>query len=144
FNVTVSDPAVVGMPLQISTVAGTPYLGAVGTFTDPGGAEPNGSDALGTIYSHYQVTSIDWGDGPPLDTSTGTLSYSGSPGSTTAAFTINGTHTYTAAGPYTITCTIDHEGVLTIFTSTANGLPALDVTSAGNQIATEGTSNSFN
>ncbi|HLJ93837.1 MAG TPA: hypothetical protein VKU02_11680 [Gemmataceae bacterium] len=128
FLVTVSDPAVVGTPLQISTVAGAPYVGAVGTFTDPGGTEPNGFDPSGTIYDHYQVTSIDWGDGPPLDTSTGTLSYSGSPGSTTAAFTISGNHTYAAAGPYTITCTIDHEGVSTTFTSTANSVSYADAT----------------
>ena len=42
----------------------------------PGGAEPNASDPAGTINTHYQVTSIDWGDGTPLDTSTATLSLS--------------------------------------------------------------------
>src|SRR5262249_49967241 len=37
----------------------------------------------------------------------------GSPGSTTSAFTVTGSHTYAAAGPYAVTVTLSHEGVTT-------------------------------
>ena len=56
--------------------------------------EPNPSDPTDGIPSHYAVVSIDWGDKTPLDTSSGTISYSGAPGSNTDAFTVSGTHLY--------------------------------------------------
>jgi large repetitive protein len=62
----------------------------VATFTDPGGPE-----AL-TDYS----ASINWGDNT---TSAGTISLSGT------TFTVQGSHTYTSPGPFTITTTITHE-----------------------------------
>src|SRR5207245_9811640 len=81
---TVSDPAVVGSALTVTATAGSPFFNkAVANFTDPGGAEPNPSDPAGTINNHYAIVSINWGDGTPLDTTTGTLSSSGSPGSKT-------------------------------------------------------------
>src|SRR5207245_335983 len=81
---TVSNPAVVGSALTVTATAGAPFFNkAVANFTDPGGAEPNPSDPAGTINNHYAIVSINWGDGTPLDTTTGTLSYSGSPGSKT-------------------------------------------------------------
>jgi hypothetical protein len=65
----------------------------VATFTDPGGAEAND----GTHYS----ASINWGDmtAPTM----GTITFGG------GVFTVQGGHTYAAAGSYTITCTINHE-----------------------------------
>jgi hypothetical protein len=91
----------------------------VATFTDQGGVEPNPADPSGNINNHYKVVSIDWGDGSPLDTTTGALSYSGMPGSKTAAITVSGTHTHAAAGNYTITVKLDHEGAHTTVTSFA-------------------------
>ncbi len=116
-TVNVSDPAVKASGVAVSAVEGKPFTGvAVATFTDPGGAEPNPSDPNGT---HYKVVSIDWGDGTPLDTTSGTISYSGAPGSTTDPFTVSGNHTYGEEGPYTVTIILDHEGKKTTVTTTA-------------------------
>jgi Ca2+-binding RTX toxin-like protein len=113
-GVTVSDPAVLATGgLTINTVRGACLSGqtAVATFTDPGGAEPNPFDP-GPIPSHYTAT-VDWGDSSP--TSTGTITYNGTPGddSTTNTFTVSGgPHTYTTNGTFTITVTIHHEGAV--------------------------------
>jgi hypothetical protein len=130
---SVSDPAVVGTGAAFSAISCLPLTGVtVATFTDPGGAEPNPADPSGTINNHYQVASINWGDGSPVDVTTGILSYGGSPGSATSAFTISGSHTYASEGVYTITTVIDHElAPPTTITSTATvrdniGLLALD------------------
>jgi hypothetical protein len=114
FPVTVSDPAVAAASVPFSAVEGAAFTGkAVATFTDPGGAEPNPSDPSGTLNNHYQVVSIDWGDATPLDTTTGTIAYSGSPGSKTDPFTVSGNHTYGEERTYSITAIISHEGVQT-------------------------------
>ena len=116
----VADPAVVqASAVVFNATAGAPQSGNLATFTDPGGAEPNPSDPSGTIANHYTVASINWGDGTPLDTTTGAITYGGSPGSTTNPFTVSGTHTYAAAGSYTIIVNLNHEGVLTPLTTTA-------------------------
>jgi PKD repeat protein len=60
----------------------------LGTFTDPAG------------HTTQVVQSIDWADGSPLDTSTGSISWAG----TTA--TVTGSHTFAEAGSYTVTATI--------------------------------------
>jgi hypothetical protein len=105
FQITVSDPAVVGANVDFAAQTGIPFTGqAVATFTDPGGAEPNDS-------THYTAV-IDWGD---TGTSPGTIT--GPDGNGT--FTVSGDHTYTLAGTYTVTTTINHEGVITVVTSTA-------------------------
>ena len=122
FTVTVTDPPVVqASSVPVSAVEGASFGPvALATFTDPGGAEPNPSDPSGTLNDHYSIVSIDWGDGTPLDTSSGSISYSGSPGSTTDPFTVSGSHTYGEEGPYTVTVIVDHEGVDTTLTDTAS------------------------
>ena len=121
FKITVSDPAVVqGNAVAVSAVEGAAFTSkALAEFTDPGGAEPNPSDPAGGIADHYSVVSIDWGDSTPLDTTSGSIGFSGSPGSTTDPFTVSGGHTYGEEGTYTIYVVIDHEGVDTTLTSTA-------------------------
>src|SRR5262249_31602724 len=100
---TVSDPAVMGSTMAVSATAGAPvFKKAIANFTDPGGAEPNPSDSAGTINNHYTIVSINWGDGSALDTTTGALSFTGSPGSKTDKFTVSGSHTYAASGTFTI------------------------------------------
>ena len=60
-------------------VEGSPFTGQIATAFDTGPVAPT-----------FTVT-INWGDGTPLDTTTGTVTpIAGSPG----AFTVNGTHTY--------------------------------------------------
>ena len=132
---TVADPPVVATGTAITAIASLPLTGVtLATFTDPGGAEPNSSDPSGTINNHYQVASINWGDGTPLDTTSGTLSYGGSPGSMTAPFGISGSHNYASEGVYTVTTVIDHElasptTVISTVTVKDNiGLLALDPT----------------
>jgi len=108
---TISDPAVVGKPISIFFNPGVAFNGAIATFTDPAGAEPNASDPTpNTISGHYTAT-INWGDGTP--TSTGTITLSN------GVFTVNGTHTYGGGATFTITTQINHEGVITPISSSA-------------------------
>jgi PKD repeat protein len=111
---TVSDPAVVATGVPVSAVEGAAFTASIATFTDPGGPEPNASDPSGTLANHYTVDSIDWGDTTPLDTTSGTISFDG-----TSTFTVQGGHTYGEEGTYTITATLDHEGILTTVMATA-------------------------
>jgi hypothetical protein len=103
FQVTVSDPAVLGTPVAVNATAGAAFSGAVATFTDPGGAEANDG-------THY-TASINWGD--QTTATTGSITVSG------GAFTISGSHTYASSGNFTITTSINHEGVFTSVTSAA-------------------------
>jgi hypothetical protein len=120
YAVSVTDPAVQAAGVPVSAVEGSSFTGTtLAMFTDPAGAEPNPSDPTGGSGSHYKVDSIDWGDGTPLDTSSGALSFSGSPGSKTDPFTVSGSHTYGEEGTFTITAIIDHEGEKTTVTATA-------------------------
>jgi len=109
--VQVSDPAVIAMKVAVNAPAGAPFSGAVATFTDPGGAEANDG-------THYTAT-LNWGDNTPA--TTGALAVSN------GTFTVSGTHTYAAAGSYTISLTINHEGVPTTLQNpvsiTTVGLP---------------------
>ena len=142
FQVVVSDPKVrghgrAGLRRGVQAPPGV----TLATFTDPGGAEPNPSDPTDGIASHYKVDSIDWGDSTPLDTTSGTISYSGSPGSTTDPFTVSGSHSYAKEGTYTVTAIIDHEGVKTTVTTTATvkdklGLLLLDPTGSQSLMVT--------
>jgi hypothetical protein len=89
---TVNDAALPAAPGAISPVAGAPFSGAVVTFAD---ADPNGTK------SDYSAT-IDWGNGT---TSPGTIAPNGLGG-----FTVSGSATYAAAGPYTIHVSIEDAG----------------------------------
>jgi hypothetical protein len=73
---------------------------ALATFTDPAG------------QGGQSVQSIDWGDGTPLDTTSGTITWSGS------TATVKGSHTYAHYGSYTVTITIAKSGsVALVFTA---------------------------
>jgi len=97
FTVSVQEVGVTATPMVgIAPTAGTPYSGAVATFTDPGGAEPND----GTHYS----ASINWGDNTAA--TAGTISVN------SGVFTVSGTHTYASANFYTISVTILQDGWL--------------------------------
>lgn len=75
------------------------FAGSTATFTD---ADPNG---IATDYT----TTINWGDGSPV--SAGTVT--GGPGH--GPYTVNGTHTYSTTGIYTITTTaVDHPSSATV------------------------------
>jgi len=132
FSVNVSDPPVNasgGFTIQanigIDTGAQT-----VATFTDPAGAEPNSSDPNPPTSAGHYSASIDWGDGT---SSAGTISPS-VPASPSQQFTVTGNHTYTSESPlngFTVTTTINHEGVLSVATSSAIVGRAGEVSGAG-------------
>jgi PKD repeat protein len=134
-STTVFDPAVVqDGPVAVSADEGAAFTGkAVAKFTDPGGAEPNPSDNVDGIPSHYKVVSIDWGDSTPLDTTSGSIVYNGVPldGSKTNTFTVSGSHTYGEEGTYTIKVIIDHEGQRTTLTTTGVKVNELAVKASG-------------
>jgi hypothetical protein len=109
---SVSDPPVVGTAVKVSATAGAPFSGTLSTFTDPGGPEPNSSDPTTGISSDY-TAKVNWGDSTPV--TTGTITFN----SNTGVFSVNGSHVYAAAGPYTITCTINHETVPTVVPNSA-------------------------
>ena len=131
-SIVVSDPPVLANGVAVTGKESIAFAAPVATFTDPGGAEPNPADPVGGISSHYTATT-DWGDGtgPSVDT----ITYSGSPGSTTGVFTVTSTHTFAEEGTFTATTIIDHEGIKTTVTSASTirdnyGLLVLDTTSA--------------
>jgi hypothetical protein len=114
----VSDPAVLAKGIDVSAKECIAFNLPVASFTDPGGAEPNASDNVDGIPSHY-TASVDFGDGKGA--SPGVITYNGVPldGSKTNTFTVTAMHTFDEEGTYSVTVTIDHEGVKTTVTSTA-------------------------
>jgi hypothetical protein len=120
FAVNVSDPPVNAnggftFAVNIGTNTGPQ---TVATFTDPGGAEPNSFDPNPpTSAGHYSAI-IDWGDGTQSAGAITPLV----PSSSTQQFTVTGSHTYTVQSPVTgfnVVTTINHEGVISMATSTA-------------------------
>ncbi len=82
--------------LPIAPQQGVPFQGAVATFIDP--VNLNG------VASNFSAA-INWGDGSGTDTSTPRIT------PVNGQFTINGSHTYTAAGNDTLTVTVtDNNG----------------------------------
>ena len=129
-SIVVTDPPVLANGVAVTGKESIAFAAPVATFTDPGGAEPNPADPAGGISDHYTATT-DWGDGNPP--SVDTITYSGSPGSTTGVFTVTSTHTFAEEGSFTATTVIDHEGIKTTVTSTSTirdnyGLLVLDTT----------------
>lgn len=93
---TVTDtpplPAVNATPVNVTATTNVAATNVpVATFTDPNGAD---------VPGNYTAT-IDWGDGTAP--TTGTITVSG------GTFTVAGTHTWTAAGTYNMTVSIQHQ-----------------------------------
>src|SRR5207247_1340243 len=83
----------------------TPISG-IATFTDPAGAEPNGSDPTGDPNVDY-TTTIHWGDG---STSPGNVVNVGG-----NDFRVDApAHTYGEEGTYTVTVDVKHETAATL------------------------------
>jgi PKD repeat protein len=101
FLVNVTDPAVVAKGgYAIAATEGVGFSSqTVGTFTDPGGAEPNAADPDPALSHHYTAT-IDWGD---KSSSNGVITQS------EGVFTVQGGHLYATEGTYPISVTIHHE-----------------------------------
>lgn len=103
--VTITDAAVSASGTPFIAAENQGYSGAIGQVVDGNPFAP----LPGTTVS------IDWGDGTPLDTTSGSLS--GSLGT----YTVSGSHTYTEDGSYTVTATLQEPGNSTpiVFQSTA-------------------------
>jgi streptogramin lyase len=84
-----------GTGTSITEVQGHQCTDVVANFTD---------NDTGVTQSNFTVT-INWGDGTPLDTTTGTVEQTGT-GTTGNTFSVSGTHTYANKGNFTITVTI--------------------------------------
>src|SRR5262249_22184283 len=101
-TVTITCPAFVtdaslsgaGNPMMPPLTQGVPFSGAVGTVTDQD-ARGLATDMTGTI---------NWGDGT---SGPATFTQTGGPGST---ITVNGSHTYTQSGNFTLTATVANAG----------------------------------
>ena len=133
FTAAVTDPAVVALGgFTFTATEGAPAaVQAVATFTDPGGPEPNPGDPT-DFRDHYSAT-IAWGDGT---SSPGVIALDPA----TGVFTVSGGHTYGEDGSYTVTTTVDHEGVVTppvISTATVSD-PAVVAQGGFTFTATEG------
>jgi hypothetical protein len=87
------------------------------TFTQGSNAQPPGT---------YHVLSLDWGDGTPLDMTTGQVSQ---PGGSGTPYVITGTHTYTDEshqfGVYAVTVSVSDGTNSASITTTANILEEL-------------------
>src|SRR5205085_11103363 len=96
--VTVTDPPVnvssAPLTLQAGVNLGSLFLGS---FTDPGGAEPNAADPAPTPYR----VDVAWGDGLG---DTGAITFD----SVNKVFAITAGHVYGHEGFYTITLTVHH------------------------------------
>ncbi len=111
---------VVSVP-SLSATVGTPISQTVATFTDPPDMDPT------TVYT----ASIDWGDG--TGATSGSISQ---PGGSGTDYAVGGSHTYTAAGPYTVTVTVVEPGSKDHETGTGTGT----VSVAGQVITCSGSS----
>lgn len=113
---TIVDAPLNGNATTLQGTAGQP-LAPVGQPA-PVVAQFNDSNPTGPL-SDFTAT-IDWGDGTPAqpDVTPGTISQPGGIGTT---FNVNGAHTYTRAGTFTITVIVnDIGGATTTITSTAH------------------------
>ena len=124
FTVNVADAALTGATgVNVGALAGVAFTNVpVATFTDQAGSDSNPNDLSATI---------DWGDGQPgsPDTSAGTLVEQGN----TGVYTVEGSHTYAAAGSDAITVTINDKGGQTT-TATAAATVGNTVWVSGNWV----------
>ena len=93
---TVGDAALSATAVPVVATEGTTFNGTVATFADANPAGPTGD---------YTAT-IDWGDGSPLTTVSGSAFTSAAGG----VFSVPSSHVYSAGGTASVTVTIDDIG----------------------------------
>jgi hypothetical protein len=134
-SIVVGEAAVSANPTYLfNGTAGTGFTKTIGTFHDNNQL----ATTLDNGSAEYTVN-INWGDGTPLDTtsghaSVGTCGASPGPAPQGCSFTVSGAHKYTASGNYGVTITIG-DGAnpnALLFTSMAHIIgPRGSVTSSG-------------
>jgi len=106
YTIDVADAALTGTPVPIVFAPPATFSGPVATFHDANTAAP-ASDFTATI---------DWGDS---STTAGAIASNGG-----GNFTVSGTHTYSANGPFTVMVTINDAGGSTVTVSSTATLSA--------------------
>ena len=110
-QMTVADADVLtAVPLSFVTIVGVPFSGPVATFTDT---------YTGNTASDFTAT-INWGD---ATSTAGVISGGG------GTFTVSGTHTYAAIGPFVVTVTLtdDAPGTATATAASAATVAAVPI-----------------
>jgi len=115
-----AEPVPVSTGINVNAFVGEPVTAKVASFSD---ADPNGQ--VGDFSSI-----IDWGDS---STSAGSIASNGG-----GLFDVTGTHTYAAAGPFTISTTIRDVGGASIATRSAATVVPLPTLAINNVTVTEG------
>jgi hypothetical protein len=101
----IADAGITGAANDIGVVRDLPFSGTVATFTDANPTAP--------LADFTSGVAIAWGDGT---TSPGTVTQ---PGGVGTQFVVNGSHTYTSPGAFTLTVTVTDLGGAT-FSSNAS------------------------
>ena len=83
--------------VNVNATEGMQFSGMVATFTD--------ADATATATAF--TVAINWGDGTPVDTTSGMITLAN------GIFSVTGTHTYAEEGQYTITVTVQETNPMT-------------------------------
>jgi PKD repeat protein len=115
FDVTVNNvaPTLVVPGDQVADEGVLLSVPNIGQFSDPGFDNP--LNVGGEVTERFSY-SIDWGDGSPLDSGPAPINIPGGPGVLTQG-SFNGSHTYLAAGTYTVTVTlVDDDGGVAVGT----------------------------
>ena len=125
FTVNVADAALTGATgVNVGALAGVAFTNVpVATFTDQAGSDSNPNDLSATI---------DWGDGQPGSPDTARGDPRQEQGNT-GVYTVEGSHTYAAAGSDAITVTINDKGGQTT-TATAAATVGNTVWVSGNWV----------
>ena len=140
FSVTVTNvaPTLTAAGNQTANEGATLTVTNIGSFTDPGFANPANPGAEREETFTY---TINWGDGTAPSTGTATIDRVGAAGTTTNG-SFDGSHTYADNGTYAVTVTVtDDDGGTTsrsLQATVNNVAPTLGV--IGNQQTTPGTS----
>ena len=103
-TITNAAPVLTVVGDQAATVGQALSLTDLGAFTDAGFDNPSGSPATMESFTF----TVDWGDGSSVDSGSATIDTTGSAGTATAG-SFDGSHTYAAAGSYTVTVTVQDD-----------------------------------
>jgi hypothetical protein len=123
-TVIANQTAIRDQPLRITNIGG---------ISDPGFSNPAATPPTVETFTY----TINWGDGTTVDSGSATIDRNGNASAPTLA-SFDGTHTYTAAGTYTVTVRVsddDNGAVQRTFQVVVSNPPQLTLTLNRNSIA---------